>query len=62
MGLLRLAVKLRCRSASLSLPLELLILGLLVLANGLLAMAETAVVLAKRRIILKPGSHEGTGG
>jgi hypothetical protein len=37
-------------------------LGLLVLANGLLAMAETAVVLAKRRIILKPGSHEGTGG
>jgi len=32
----------------LNLPTELLILGLLVLANGLLAMAETAVVSAKK--------------
>ena len=37
----------------LSLPLELLILGLLVLANGLLAMAETAVVSAKKTKLRK---------
>ena len=32
----------------LSLPLEFIILGLLVLANGVLAMTETAVVSAKK--------------
>jgi putative hemolysin len=47
----------------LSLPLELLILGLLVLANGLLAMAETAIVSAKKTKLRKLAGKgdEGAG-
>jgi len=39
-------------------PLELLALGLLVIANGLLAMAETAVVSA-RKSVLEREAQEG---
>jgi putative hemolysin len=42
----------------LNLPLELLILGLLVGANGLLAMAETAIVSAKKTKLRKL-AHKG---
>ena len=61
MGLLRPAANLRWRSAMLSLPLELLILGLLVLANGLLAMAETAVVSAKKTKLRKLAARGDVG-
>ncbi len=45
----------------LSLPLELLILGLLVLANGLVAMAETAVVSAKKTKLRKLAARGDAG-
>jgi putative hemolysin len=47
----------------LSIPVELLILGLLVLANGLLAMAETAVVSARKAKLreLANAGHVGAG-
>lgn len=44
-----------------NLPLELSILGLLVLANGLLAMAETAVVSAKKTKLRKLAAKGDTG-
>jgi len=45
----------------LSLPLELLIMGLLVLANGVLAMAETAVVSAKKTKLRKLAAKGDVG-
>ena len=45
----------------LSLPLELLILGLLVLANGVLAMAETAIVSAKKTKLRKLAAKGDVG-
>jgi putative hemolysin len=45
----------------LSLPLEFLILGLLVLANGVLAMAETAVVSAKKTKLRKLAAKGDAG-
>ena len=45
----------------LSLPIELLILALLVLANGVLAMAETAVVSARKARLRKLASAGSTG-
>ncbi len=45
----------------LSLPIELLILALLVLANGVLAMAETAVVSARKARLRKLASAGNTG-
>src|SRR3954463_12480391 len=41
----------------LTLPLELLILAFLVLANGVLAMAETAVVSARKTKLKQMGSE-----
>lgn len=45
----------------LSLPIELLILALLVLANGVLAMAETAVVSARKARLRKLAAAGNTG-
>ena len=52
---------LRWQHFMLSLPLELLILGLLVLANGLVAMAETAVVSAKKTKLRQRAARGDTG-
>jgi putative hemolysin len=49
-------------NAMLSFPIELLILGLLVLANGLLAMGETAVVSARKARLRELAVKEGEGG
>ncbi|MEI6051228.1 MAG: CNNM domain-containing protein, partial [Opitutaceae bacterium] len=45
----------------LSLPLEFIILGLLVLANGVLAMTETAVVSAKKTKLRKLAAKGDVG-
>src|SRR5882757_7970926 len=45
----------------LSVPVELLILGLLVLANGLLAMAETAILSARKTKLRQLGSGGDMG-
>ncbi len=45
----------------LSLPIALLIMGLLVLANGLLAMAETAIVSAKKTKLRKLAAKGDAG-
>ena len=45
----------------LSLPLEFIILGLLVLANGVLAMTETAVVSAKKTKLRKLAAQGDVG-
>ncbi|MSU70496.1 MAG: HlyC/CorC family transporter [Opitutaceae bacterium] len=45
----------------LSIPVELLVLGLLVLANGLLAMAETAVVSARKTKLRRIAAAGGRG-
>ena len=47
-GVASLTARSSVRAAMLSLPIELLILALLVLANGVVAMAETAVVSARK--------------
>ena len=58
---LRLGRPYRVGTTMLSFPTELLILALLVLANGLLAMAETAVVSA-RKARLRQGAADGQEG
>jgi len=52
---------LRCWVAMFNLPLELMILGLLVVANGVLAMAETAVVSAKKTKLRKLAAKGDVG-
>jgi magnesium and cobalt exporter, CNNM family len=49
------------RTSMLSFPTELLILALLVLANGLLAMAETAVVSARQARLRQRAAEGGAG-
>ena len=48
-------------SPMLSLPVEILIVCLLVLANGLLAMAETAVVSARKGRLRELAAKNDTG-